>query len=506
MKKIIGSILAIALFGLIATTASAQTVSSTLTQGEILSLTQSSIVKIYHQIGGKLTIPNIRLDIKTMALSVDDTFASTTKDYYLVKPDYVVSYKFDYTLDPSTSYGTGFIVRPDGYILTNAHVASDTYLEYDYLTQVEQSLIDDMIAAYNTKYPGQLDTLYPTDAEWKQIYDKLDADMFKLISNNSKFDSQLVVVPQSSTDTKLEDIFRNGLTAKIVKMEDDLFSEKNKDKDLALIKIEQNNLPALKIIDTTATKTGEKIFIWGFPSSAEFNAQDLTSPTLTSGIINAFKDSSDKSFKLLQTDAKISEGSSGSPILNEQGEVIGIITYSSINNGSSGDGFAWGIPSSFMLKVMKDGAVANDSSYYDNFSAGLSLMKEKKCKRATQMFAKVKNTNDKFSTGQYVQPYIDSCASLISSGQSIDSIWQEAWFAIKDYLSKSWSTLVVLITGIVVLVIVILKLMTQNKKEDTEIEELKTSFKKEEEDINKLEVIVGAQKKELEEIKEQPKV
>jgi S1-C subfamily serine protease len=506
-KKIIVISLGFILCSFIGMPAGAQSTITSLSQGDIINLSKPSIVKIYHQIDGQLTIPTIKLDIKTMSLSIasDNSDNSTAGDY--TKPvaslDTVISNKFNYKIDPQTDYGTGFIVNPNGYIVTNAHVASDSYVEKDILQQLEKNMVDQMIIAYDDKYPGKLDSAY-TDDQATAIYDQLNTDMLKLVTDNAKFNSQLVVIPQSSTDTTLEDILRDGLSAKVVSMEDDLFSDKNHDKDLAVIKIDQNNLPALKIDSTNSTQIGQKIFILGFPSSAELNAQDVINPTLTEGIVGAFKDSSDKSFKLIQTDAKISEGSSGSPIINEKGEVVGIATDSSSATDSVGDSFGWGLPSSFILKVMKDGSVSNDTSYYDNFSGGIILMNSKKCKSANEKFNAIKNTNDKFPINDYIQPYIDNCTKIISSGQSIDSTWDEIWATTKEFLSRTWALIIVFIAAVVGLVFVIIELKNQNKKEDDEINILKTSLQKDEADIDKIEVVVDSHDKEIKERKNQP--
>lgn len=489
MKK---EIIAVAL-GLIfcALTANAESIAAPLNREDIIALSKPAIVKIYHQVGGKLSIPTIKLDVNTMSLSVDENFKASSKTTYLAYPDYVISYKFDYTVEPQTVYGTGFIVNPDGYIITNAHIASDKYMEQSYLREIEANLVDDMIAAYDKKYPKKLDQMYATDAEWTGIYDKLDADMLKLIMDNAKFDSKLVVIPQSSTDTTLEDILRDGFEAKVVSMMDDLFSEKNQDKDLAVIKIEQKNLPALKIDNAKPAQIGQKVFVWGFPFRAEFNEKDVINPTFTEGIINALKESSDKSFKLIQTDAKISEGSSGSPILNEKDEVVGIITYVSDDTSSFGDSFGWGLPSEIILQIMKNGSVENNTSYYDDFFAGITLMKAKRCKSAIEKFNKTKTINEKFPVNQYVQPYIDNCASIINSGQSIDSIWAEIWVAIKEFIYRAWALIIIIIAGITGLVFEILTLRRQNKEEEA--------------DITKIETVVDSQGKEIESLKNRSK-
>ena len=121
------------------------------------------------------------------------------------------------------------------------------------------------------------------------------------------------------------------------------------DTDLALIKIEGDNLPCLVIGDSDAVKVGEWVLAVGNP----FN---LTS-TVTAGIISAkarslgANRSGIESF--IQTDAAINKGNSGGALINARGELIGINTMLYSNTGSySGYGFA--IPTSIMKKVVTD--------------------------------------------------------------------------------------------------------------------------------------------------------
>jgi serine protease Do len=117
--------------------------------------------------------------------------------------------------------------------------------------------------------------------------------------------------------------------------------------DLAVIKIKAgSNLPLLKLGDSNATKVGNWVIAIGNPYGLDH--------TVTVGVISAkgrpvvidgreFKD-------LIQTDASINPGNSGGPLLNLQGEVVGINT--AINAQAQGIGFA--ISSSSVQQVLED--------------------------------------------------------------------------------------------------------------------------------------------------------
>lgn len=123
----------------------------------------------------------------------------------------------------------------------------------------------------------------------------------------------------------------------------------DKTTDLALIKIEAKNLPAITVANSDNLKLGEWVLAIGNPFS-------LTS-TVTAGIVSAKARSlgatpgSIESF--IQTDAAINPGNSGGALVNARGELVGINAMLYSQTGSySGYGFA--IPTSIMNKVVDD--------------------------------------------------------------------------------------------------------------------------------------------------------
>ncbi|SHE44119.1 S1C family serine protease [Alkalibacter saccharofermentans] len=111
------------------------------------------------------------------------------------------------------------------------------------------------------------------------------------------------------------------------------------DLDLAVIKIEANNLPTAALGDSDDLKVGELAVAIGNPLGLTFER------TVTSGIISALNRSimispSSIAEDLIQTDASINSGNSGGPLLNRNGEVIGINTYKI----DTGEGMGFAIP------------------------------------------------------------------------------------------------------------------------------------------------------------------
>lgn len=123
----------------------------------------------------------------------------------------------------------------------------------------------------------------------------------------------------------------------------------DKDTDLALIKVETQGLPPIKVANSDDLKLGEWVLAIGNPFS-------LTS-TVTAGIVSAkarslfARPGSIESF--IQTDAAINPGNSGGALVNARGELVGINAMLYSQTGVySGYGFA--IPTSIMNRVVED--------------------------------------------------------------------------------------------------------------------------------------------------------
>ena len=115
--------------------------------------------------------------------------------------------------------------------------------------------------------------------------------------------------------------------------------------DVAVIKVDSNNLPAVTIGDSDRVQQGQ----WAIAIGNPLGLQE----TVTVGVISATHRYSrdigirDKQIGFIQTDAAINPGNSGGPLLNAQGEVIAV--NSAIIGGTQGLGFA--IPINTAQKV-----------------------------------------------------------------------------------------------------------------------------------------------------------
>jgi S1-C subfamily serine protease len=100
---------------------------------------------------------------------------------------------------------------------------------------------------------------------------------------------------------------------------------------LALIKVDRTNLPALLPVNESED-IGNTVFLVGTP------ADTLLAQSVFKGVISGKRPVAD--FSYFQTDAKVNPGNSGGAMLNEKGELIGIVSSKYVGYGIEGIGFA----------------------------------------------------------------------------------------------------------------------------------------------------------------------
>jgi serine protease Do len=215
------------------------------------------------------------------------------------------------------SLGSGVIIDPDGYIITNAHVVRGAQRVRVVLTPAPRS--DSPLSQVQATLSGHLP---PLDA--------------KIIGSAPAF-------------------------------------------DLALLKIEGHDFPALPLADYMKLRKGQLVLAFGNPEGLE--------NSVTMGIVSAVARQADPAnpFVFIQTDAPINPGNSGGALVDTEGQLVGINTFIlSESGGSQGLGFA--IPSNMVSfvyqQLRRQGHVhrsiigATLQEITSDLAAGLALKKQ----------------------------------------------------------------------------------------------------------------------------------
>lgn len=112
------------------------------------------------------------------------------------------------------------------------------------------------------------------------------------------------------------------------------------DKDIAVLGVTDAKFTPLTIADYKSLNTGDDVYAIGAPKSMAY--------TLTKGVISA-KEREIGKYKYIQTDAAINEGNSGGPLLNDEGNVIGVNTLKM----SDSEGIGLAIPMTVLSDFLK---------------------------------------------------------------------------------------------------------------------------------------------------------
>ncbi len=301
----------------------------------------------------------------------------------------------DYIKEPEeiTSSGTGFLITNDGYVATNCHLIDrdNAFIRRQFFLSAFQQITEANISAlenaWATRFSEQQKTsLYNT-------YASVYARLFSL----SLFDLKKEIFIEYSVDTDL------GLTSSVKKSAHVVIrGQPMPGKDVAILKMDgDSTLATLKIAGDDLPKVGEQLFVYGFPGPVINNnylaTESAIEPTLTTGIVSAIRKSV-SGWPLIQMDANINRGSSGGPVCNEKGEVVGLTTFGSIeNSGGLAAGLNFAIPVSILAEYLDSaGVTAAQSESSEIFQDGVVFYDREFYKDALSKFQKVNEINRHF--------------------------------------------------------------------------------------------------------------
>ncbi len=170
-------------------------------------------------------------------------------------------------------------------------------------------------------------------------------------------------------------------------------------KDVAILKVDSlQELPTLAINNDPTTRIGGAgIGIW-IPGTCFFQyilaKETSIDPTLTAGVVSAIKKSIG-GWPVIQMDAVISHGSSGSPVCDNNGRVIGLATFGTIQNtGGLANAYNFAIPMSVVKEYLDSAKVVPQVSRATViYNEGLDLFYKQYYYKALRKFEAVEKLN-----------------------------------------------------------------------------------------------------------------
>ncbi len=299
----------------------------------------------------------------------------------------------------TAAMGTGFIVTPDGYLVTNAHVVHTD--EEELTMQFAMSSLEQYAVSATNAFMEEMrrQGYQMTQEEWDGIANV----WYRLLASSMEISNL-----QTSYQCFIGNVTPGSdVSAKGRKLDLRKIGEPIPGKDIAILKMEGTNLPTVKLGDDTKLKTGDRVYAMGYPAVATVTdvlniAQAIQEPTLTQGIISARKEMAG-GWSILQTDASIHGGNSGGPLFNDDGEVIGVNTFGMLDadSGAAISGVNFAIPISIAKQFLSEINVEPaESTFTKNFNTALSAYNSGDYHTALDLLRGINETNPGFPVVQ----------------------------------------------------------------------------------------------------------
>ncbi|WHY85520.1 S1C family serine protease [Neobacillus novalis] len=296
--------------------------------------------------------------------------------------------------------GSGAIISSNGYIVTNAHVVEFAKMkDEDIANEAFKQLVAIMADYFKEDY--------------KVAYDYLVAyTQYTDIKKVTK-----VILPGG-------DILDGEIKSYGAPI--------NEGKDVAVVKIEGKNLPTIPLGDSDDIQNQDNIWVSGYPAAGD---SDLLSPdsslvsSMNAGQISATSKKTEQGSPVIQINAAATHGNSGGPVINEKGQIIGLLTFRGDTvNGQEVQGFNFAVPVNTVKEFVNQAGVKNFKSDTDKlFKEGLDLYWGGYYKHALAKFEAVQRIYPNHSE---IKQYIANSEKKMSSSKMLWSDYTTIFYIV----------------------------------------------------------------------------
>ncbi|MEE6449390.1 serine protease [Gottfriedia acidiceleris] len=314
--------------------------------------------------------------------------------------------KWDYKTELD-GFGSGAIINSDGYIVTNAHVLiySHQLSDHDIVSDAFTILVDDVATENNWTHKY-------TDAYLKQ------------------YTSYEIV--QKGVDVYLPTV-DNPISAVVKRYQ----QPTDHGKDIALLKIGGSNYPTIPLGNSDSIQDQDNIWVIGYPAAADSELLSMHSyviPTMNKGQISAISKTTLAGSPVLQINAASTHGNSGGPIINNKGQLIGLLTFRGDTvNDQEVQGFHFAVPVNTLKKVVNKADVFETKSQTDKlFKEGLTFYCAGYYKDALSKFEAVQQI---YPNHPEVKRYIHESKQKMSSSKTLWTDYKTSFY-IQDIVAS----------------------------------------------------------------------
>jgi hypothetical protein len=268
--------------------------------------------------------------------------------------------------------GSGSIVHPDGWIVTNGHVVQP-YQEGP-AGAFAAELLEKAVASACV---AELDGL-PAAARTHRIRELAARDENR---RGLVLDRTLQVHLSNGKSYPAEVKFYSPPAYVVISTSADASGKSREEhgRDVAILKIEDKELPVVRLArHSTDLHLGQALFVIGYPgvvASHELLSRTTQyEPSITTGRVSGFKEDIGGQ-RVIQTDAAIIQGNSGGPVFDDRGQVIGAATFTSLQGEQVVQGFNFLIPVETIQEAARKAGVAprGDSVFTRFWNHGVDL-------------------------------------------------------------------------------------------------------------------------------------